>query len=130
MGNDVDDYGRVLAAVREELSTRFENLEQNDAETCAAEIIAIVRNMLPKTDEALKPPSGSFVPTHLVTPVRDWKRWIPAGFLLVAWFVGWLLLFGLDRRSWSTAALIGLAATVALAAVVWIWAWLERSFGG
>lgn len=133
MSNGADDYGPVLAAVREELNTRFENLDQNEIDACASQIVHIVRTKLPQANDAVPLSSRSFGPSRSiaeVTSVRGWKRFIPTAFFLVAWFTAWLLLFGLDRRSWATASEIALAATVSLAAVVWVWSWLERSFGG
>lgn len=48
-------------------------------------------------------------------------------FVLVSNFVFWLLMFGLDRRTWVVASEISLATTAALAAIILLWGWLERT---
>ena len=54
-------------------------------------------------------------------------RRVALSFVLVANFVFWLLMFGLDRRTWTVASEVALATTGAVAAILFLWGWLETS---
>lgn len=130
MTEPVDEQARIVSVVVGVISTWFEGQDPAAVERCSAEVVGRVRSMILEPQKTVRISSAGASPTSTaLTSVRGWRRHIPAAFLLVAWYVAWLLLFGLDRRTWLTSAEIALAATVAFAVVVRVWSWLERSFG-
>jgi uncharacterized membrane protein YccC len=46
-------------------------------------------------------------------------------FVIIANFIFWLLLFGLDYRSWLVSFEVAIGCTVALALALLLWKWVE-----